>query len=252
MNGMERRVVEVGQLEVRAAKDAESPGTIVGYAAVFNMLSVVLWGFREKIAPGAFGASLADDVRALWNHDTNHVLGRTTAGTLRLAEDAHGLKVEIDPPSSAAGWVESIRRGDVSQMSFGFRVLEDTWDEDEEGQEIRTLIKVKLYEVSPVAFPAYPDTEVGVRAFLGEDPLAQRRQLVDVRTQGLQGRKEEHEQEENLTPDPSPAGEGNKETHDDESDQRALVEVEAVGTVDAEALRAQAEARTRRLRLATA
>ena len=107
---------------------------------------------------------------ALWNHDTNHVLGRTTAGALRLDEDGHGLKVEIDPPGSAAGFVESIERGDVSQMSFGFKVLEDRWDEDEEGQDIRTLLRVKLYEVSPVAFPAYPDTEVGVRAWLGRIP----------------------------------------------------------------------------------
>ncbi|MEZ4714294.1 MAG: HK97 family phage prohead protease [Caldilineaceae bacterium] len=144
---------------------AEGEGrTITGYAAVFNSLSQVLWGFREKIAPGAFAEALGDDVRALWNHDTGIVLGRTISGTLRLHEDEKGLRVEIDPPESAVAQVESIRRGDVNQMSFGFNTLEDTWDEDEDGQIIRTLKKVKLFEVSPVVFPAYTATSVGVRS----------------------------------------------------------------------------------------
>ncbi|RIK35690.1 MAG: HK97 family phage prohead protease [Chloroflexi bacterium] len=103
---------------------------IAGYAAVFNTLSVDLWGFREKIAPGAFAGSLQDDVRALWNHETGIVLGRTKSGTLRLAEDDVGLAIEIDPPSSAGNYIETIERGDVDQMSFAFRTLEQTWDED--------------------------------------------------------------------------------------------------------------------------
>lgn len=137
---------------------------IAGYAAVFNTLSVDLWGFREKIAPGAFAGSLQDDVRALWNHETGIVLGRTKSGTLRLAEDDVGLAIEIDPPSSAGNYIETIERGDVDQMSFAFRTLEQTWDEDDDGVLIRTLLKVKLHEVSPVTFPAYPATAVGVRS----------------------------------------------------------------------------------------
>lgn len=159
---LERRYVTAQQLH--AEQRADGAAVIAGYAAVFNTLSVVLWGFREKIAPGAFTDSLGDDVRALWNHDTNVVMGRTKSGTLRLAEDETGLAIENDPPASAAREIESIQRGDVDQMSFGFRTLEDEWDEDAEGQIIRTLRKVKLYEVSYVAFPAYPATSVTVRS----------------------------------------------------------------------------------------
>lgn len=164
---MERRFF---QTEIRAdgdqGSDSQEP-KLNGYAAVFDQLSVVLYGlFRERIERGAFAGTLSDDVRALWNHNPDYVLGRTTAGTLSLAEDSHGLRVQIDPPNTQAGHdaVESIRRGDVDQMSFMFDVLEDTWDKDEEGQVIRTLRKVKLYEVSPVAFPAYLGTEISARA----------------------------------------------------------------------------------------
>ncbi|MEM7131182.1 MAG: HK97 family phage prohead protease [Chloroflexota bacterium] len=158
---LERRFFELQKLETRA--DEEGNRTISGYAAVFNSLSQMLWGFRERIAPGAFAETLGDDIRALWNHDSNIVLGRTIAGTLRLEEDDHGLRVEIDAPRSAAQQVEAIERGDVNQMSFGFRALDFEWDEDDEGTLIRTLNKAKLYEVSPVTFPAYTSTSVGVR-----------------------------------------------------------------------------------------
>jgi uncharacterized protein len=157
------------QVELRAdGEQGESQAPALrGYAAVFDQLSVVLYGmFRERIERGAFAGTIGDDIRALWNHDSNLPLGRTKAGTLRLAEDSHGLRVEIDPPDTQAGRdaVESIRRGDVDQMSFMFDVLEDTWDQDGDGQLIRTLRKVKLYEVSPVTFPAYQGTSVSARA----------------------------------------------------------------------------------------
>lgn len=161
---MERRFF---QTEIRADGQEGQAPQLNGYAAVFDQLSVVLYGsFRERIERGAFAGTLSDDVRALWNHNPDYVLGRTKAGTLDLTEDSHGLRVQIDPPNTQAGRdaVESIRRGDVDQMSFMFDVLEDTWDKDEEGQIIRTLRKVKLYEVSPVAFPAYPGTEISARA----------------------------------------------------------------------------------------
>jgi Escherichia/Staphylococcus phage prohead protease len=167
---LERRYVDGHSLKVETRSDGEGR-LIAGYAAVFDSLSVELWGFRERIAPGAFADSLGDDVRALWNHNTEIVLGRTKANTLRLAEDNTGLRIEISPPASAASYLETIERGDVDQMSIGFRALEDTWDEDADGVLIRTLNKIKLYEVSPVTFPAYPATSVGVRTEERLDPL---------------------------------------------------------------------------------
>jgi uncharacterized protein len=159
--------------ELRAVSDDKGVRHITGYAAVFNSLSEDLGGFREKIAPGAFARAIKDDdVRALWNHNSDCVLGRTKSGTLRLSEDEHGLKIECDPPD--AQWVRdlmaSIDRGDIDQMSFGFIVRRypdgsrgAQWVE-ENGEDIRILTDVELFDVSPVTFPAYPDTEVGLRS----------------------------------------------------------------------------------------
>ncbi len=162
---MERFPIDA-TFEVRAAGGKTE---IRGYAAVFEQLSGDLGGFREKIAPGAFAGGLGADIRALWNHNPDHVLGRSSAGTLRLREDAKGLRVEIDPPASAAAFVESVQRGDVSQMSIGFRVVKDTW-EQRAGETVRTLLDVELVEVSPVTFPAYPQTSIGMRSLYGEVP----------------------------------------------------------------------------------
>ena len=156
---MERRIFAIN--EVRVEQGSDGP-LLSGYAAVFGVLSVDLGVVREKIQRGAFTDSLSGDVRALWNPDSSVVMGRTTSGTLRLSEDSKGLKFEIDPPESATGMLESIERGDVDQMSFGFRAIADDWDNDD-GQTIRTLIKAELYDVSPVAFPAYPATELQLR-----------------------------------------------------------------------------------------
>lgn len=169
---MERRLTP-GKLEVRTGENGQR--TIVGYAAVFDSPSVPLPGwngpFVERLAPGAFRNVLASDVRALWNHDPNFVLGRTAAGTLRLAEDTTGLRVEIDPPDSvlAQAFMASIERGDVSQMSFAFGVERDgqTWNRETTPHE-RTIHTVSaLSDVSPVAYPAYPATTVAMRSYLG-------------------------------------------------------------------------------------
>jgi len=161
---IERRI-NVCNMEIRAAADGE-PTRLVGYAAVFGELSDNLGDFREKIAPGAFAKSLGGDVRALFNHDPNLILGRTKAKTLSLREDQRGLLVEITPPDTqvARDLAESIRRGDVDQMSFGFRTKKDDWEEDAKGDIIRTLIEVDIFDVSPVTFPAYPTTEIAVRS----------------------------------------------------------------------------------------
>jgi len=149
----------------------ETEGTeqpkIVGYAAVFNQLSEDLGGFREKIAPGAFRKTIQEaDIRALWNHDSNYVLGRNKSGTLKLEEDNHGLRIEITPPNTtwARDLITSIKRGDVDQMSFGFRAIKDRWEVDD-GQNIRTLLEVSLFDVSPVTYPAYSQTAVSTRAW---------------------------------------------------------------------------------------
>jgi Escherichia/Staphylococcus phage prohead protease len=151
-------------VELRVAADGESK-KLVGHAAVFDQLSSDLGGFREKVAPGAFADAVEGDVRALWNHDPNFVLGRTKSGTLRLNEDPTGLAIEVDPPDTQAArdLMTSIGRGDVDQMSFAFRTIKDSW-ETTNGGEVRTLEKVELLDVSPVTFPAYPQTDVAVRS----------------------------------------------------------------------------------------
>lgn len=149
------------------AEEVDGKPQIRGYAAVFNSLSEDLGGFREVIRPGAFARGLARaDVRALINHDRNLILGRNTAGTLRLLEDSRGLQIGVDPPdtSYARDLLESIRRGDISGMSFRFYVAEggDDWRSEPSGV-IRELRDVDIDDVSVVTYPAYPDTTVAVR-----------------------------------------------------------------------------------------
>jgi uncharacterized protein len=192
--------------ELRTITDGDDTRRIVGYAAVFNTLSDDLGWFREKIDPGAFKETIGqDDVRALWNHDSNYVLGRNKAGTLALSEDDHGLQIDVTPPDAqwARDLMTSIDRGDVDQMSFGFETISDRW-ETVDKVEIRTLVKVRLYDVSPVTFPAYPDTEVGLRSLEeyrktvkqtdGEEdandrpvPIGLRRKQLELKTKFMEG-----------------------------------------------------------------
>lgn len=163
-DGRERRAW-TGRIEIRAAG---SPATITGYAAVFNQEAVIGRWFRESIAPEAFTAAIGrDDVRALWNHDPNYVLGRTVAKTLRLAVDGTGLRYEVDPPDAqwARDLVTSITRGDVSQSSFAFKVTREEWVEPPKATDLplRIIREVELFDVSPVTYPAYDQTSVGAR-----------------------------------------------------------------------------------------
>jgi len=163
-NEIERRNFPVEEL--RSITDEDGLRHITGYAAVFNSLSEEMYGWKEKIAPGAFAETIgADDIRALKNHNSDYVLGRNKSGTLILSEDQRGLKIDIIPPEAqwAIDLMVSIDRKDVDQMSFGFRTIDQMW-EGEYPDEIRTLMKVQLFDVSPVTFPAYPDTEVGLRS----------------------------------------------------------------------------------------
>jgi uncharacterized protein len=163
----EIRNLTLSELRVKPA-EGDTPPQITGYAAVFDSPSEVLFGFfREIIKPGAFKSSISGgDVRALWQHDTSMVMGRTKAGTLSLEEDSRGLKINITPPDTqwAKDAVETMKRGDVDQMSFGFSTLNDNWTKDDQGFQLRELLEVELFEVSPVTFPAYPDTTVAVRS----------------------------------------------------------------------------------------
>jgi uncharacterized protein len=169
---MERRSVDFHDLgkahayDLRVSRADGQPTRIGGYAALYNAESIDLGGFVERIAAGAFDGSLAADVRALWNHDPSHVLGRTQAGTLRLASDPRGLAFEVDLPDTTLGRdvAVSIERRDVSGMSFGFRAIKDQWAKLGPGKWLRTLLDAELYDVSPVTFPAYPQTEVAVRS----------------------------------------------------------------------------------------
>ena len=173
----ETRYLNVSELRVVPA-EGDTPPQITGYAAVFDSQSEVLrdakYGvsFREIIRPGAFTKTIqGGDVRALWNHDTASPLGRTKNGTLELKEDALGLHIVITPPDTtwAKDAMESIRRGDVDQMSFGFVCNRDNWIKDENGFPLREVLEVELWEVSPVTFPAYPDTSCAMRSLKEAD-----------------------------------------------------------------------------------
>lgn len=159
----------VSELERRAASEIGATGrTITGYAIVFNSPSADLGGFVEVIEPSAVERSLRDeaDIRALVDHDTSKVLGRTTAGTLRLAKDSHGLRVEIDVPKTTAGndILESVSRRDVSGMSFTFAVVRPQGERFERRDKTvtRIITDMVIREISVVTFPAYAATDVQV------------------------------------------------------------------------------------------
>ena len=176
---METEIRSIEMSEIRLEGDPTVP-KIVGYAAIFNSMSHDLGGFREIVLPGAFAKSIksGSDIRALLHHDTTQVLGRTKSGTLAIAEDSKGLKIEITPPitRSAQEAIESIRRGDIDQMSFGFRVRAGGDEvKKENGQIMRYLKDVELREVSIVTFAAYEATIANVRSIVDrvEVPIEQ-------------------------------------------------------------------------------
>ena len=161
MNNVERRTFEF--TEVRAVKDKLQ---IEGHAAVFNHLSEDLGGFREQIRPGAFSQSIQeDDILALFNHDPNLILGRNRAGTLQLAEDEQGLRMLVQVPDTqtARDVMSLVERRDITGASFAFMVPKggDQWERTD-AFDLRTLLFVRLRDVSAVTFPAYPQTDVAV------------------------------------------------------------------------------------------
>lgn len=159
----ELRTINITNLQTRDGEDQSH--VISGYAAVFNSKTLIGDWFEEVIAPGAFSRTISEngDIRALFNHDWNNVLGRTKSGTLRLEEDDRGLKFEVELPNTsvARDLVESMKRGDINQCSFGFIPTSETWDYNTEPMQ-RTINEVELYEISVVSIPAYEDTEVSL------------------------------------------------------------------------------------------
>ncbi|MED3549966.1 HK97 family phage prohead protease [Cytobacillus praedii] len=162
----EMRTLNITNLKTRSGTENEPP-KITGYAAVFNSKASIGDYFEEIIEPGAFSRTLSEngDIRALFNHNWDHVLGRTKSGTLYLEEDERGLKFEIELPNTSVGrdLAESMARGDINQCSFGFWIDngKETWDYSVE-PALRTIHEVELYEISVVSIPAYDDTEASL------------------------------------------------------------------------------------------
>lgn len=174
---MERRFLQ-SHYDTFGIEERAGKPVIVGYASVFFDPNDAGTEFKlgpnmtERIMPTAFNrAVMEDDCRALFNHDPSMILGRVGAKTCRLSVDAKGLRYEIDPPDTQLGrdLVESIRRGDISGSSFGFRVRKSTWREIDQGQGkpkalIREIDDAQIYDVGPVTFPAYASSQTGIRS----------------------------------------------------------------------------------------
>jgi HK97 family phage prohead protease len=177
-NKLEHRTIPC---EFRVDSTTGNP-TIYGYAAKYNVRSSDLGGWTEVIAPTAFDKHLQTkpDVRALFNHNEDIVLGRTTAGTLKINSDNTGLAYEVQPPDTQAArdLITSMKRGDINQSSFGFICHNAKWSTDKDtGMDVRTVQQAELFDCSPVTYPAYPQATSGVRSFPADMPLEVRSRL---------------------------------------------------------------------------
>lgn len=172
---MERRYTPNATAKIETRADGKP--MITGYSAVFYRegdagTEFALWSdLVERIRPGAFDRAMKEkhDVRGLFNHDPNQILGRTTAGTMRLTVDNVGLRYEIDPPDSAGGVIEAIKRGDVTGSSFAFNVTKQTFQERKGAPSLRWIEDVDLFDSGPVTYPAYEGTSTGIRSVSDAD-----------------------------------------------------------------------------------
>lgn len=167
---MELEYRSVKELKLRSEIKEGTIGTLTGYAAVFNSESLDFGGWKEIIKPGAFTRSLKalPDVRAFYQHDTGGILGRRSAGTLRISEDERGLAIEIDLIDTQLGrdTLLNVRARNLDAMSFGMVPKKHAWDINEKrGYDLRILEDVDLHEVSVVTWPAYEDTTVATRDY---------------------------------------------------------------------------------------
>lgn len=225
MERIEHRFLPLDGAEVRADGDKR---TLDGYAAVFNT-EAIIWGlWREEVAPGAYRKTLSEnDIRALWNHDTNIVLGRNKAGTLELREDDHGLYTRILPPDNEWGRpvLDAVQRGDVTGMSIAFRVVKESWWHPPEGSKElpkRTIREAKLYEVSPVTFPAFESTSISARSVTlerSEDELIEEAREILAKHMP-QPEPEPEGGHHSEAPEPEP--EANSAHHSEEERERLL------------------------------
>lgn len=173
MDNIERRfLISPVTIENRAIEGAEQKKKVItGIAAKVNSETKIGSWFTEIILPGAFDDVLNDDVRCLFNHDPSFILARTASKTLKLSVNESGdLCYEYESPnrSYAKDLEDAIEVGDVTQSSFGFTIKEEKWiwgDSSKGEKDQRQIVKLeKLYDVSPVTFPAYQDTEVNARS----------------------------------------------------------------------------------------
>lgn len=154
------------QSDLKTRAEEENDLVIEGYFAVFNSTYDMGGGMSESVAPGAFSDTLAGDIRALIDHETRLVLGRTTAHTLELREDSHGLwgRIHINPQDSEAmNLYARVKRGDVSQCSIGFCIEQEETSFPADGMVHWTIQKINLFEVSCCTFPAYEETGIAAR-----------------------------------------------------------------------------------------
>ena len=175
------------ELKTRAEPDSQDM-YIEGYFAVFNRQTELWPGAYEEVAPGAFDETLGNDIRALINHDTTLVLGRTKANTLELKTDSYGLwgRVKINPnDSDAVNLYERVKRGDVDQCSFGFNITSEETDWRDDGTVKWTITGIDLHEVSVCTFPAYEETGVQARKAEVEQ---HRQRLLEARKNQLRER----------------------------------------------------------------
>lgn len=176
--------------ETRTAGAPKTSGKLIrGYAAVFNSPTIIAGQYVEQIAPGAFTETLrSGDVLALIAHDWGRVLGRQSAGTLRLKEDGVGLAFELDVDMETPSGQEifgTVKRRNVRGCSFGFRVLEESWADDED-LPMRTLLRIDLGEISILANPAYEETAVWVSQRANTNAAAARRRIeAKMRARGI-------------------------------------------------------------------
>ena len=190
---MERRALPLERVEFR--HDGTGPGKFAGHAAVFKKRAAIgdpkRWGFWEELDPKAFDRALDEgqDVRLLVDHDPSKLLARTASGTLELRTDKRGLYTEAELADTSVGRDTGVllKRGDLSQMSFGFTARSDVWETLKDGSELRRILDVDLFDVSIVTFPAYPETDAALRSAIDAAGL------VNIRRQRWEAARERFE-----------------------------------------------------------